>query len=70
MAENQLHLVAAAAGARTYAERSYRETIAEAAKHHSQAEIARAAGVTRQSIHAMLKQLAEKTDRGVRARTA
>lgn len=56
MAENYLHRVAAAAGAREFAERSYRETIAEAAKHHTQAEIARAAGVTRQSIHAMLRE--------------
>jgi predicted DNA-binding protein YlxM (UPF0122 family) len=55
MAENHLHRVAAAAGARTYAERSYRETITEAAKHHSQAEIARAAGVTKQGVHALLK---------------
>jgi site-specific recombinase XerD len=59
MAENHLHRVAAAAGARTYTERSYRETIAEAAKHHSQSEIAKAAGVTRQAIHAMLRALGD-----------
>jgi biotin operon repressor len=59
MAENHLHRVAAAAGARTFADRSYRETIAEAAKHHSQSEIAKAAGVTRQAIHSLLKSLGD-----------
>jgi len=51
---NTLHLVAAAAGARSYAERSYREAILEAAKTYSQADIARAAGVTRQAVHGLL----------------
>jgi transcriptional regulator with XRE-family HTH domain len=55
MASNTLHLVAAAAGARQYAEKSYRDAIREAAQTCSQADIARAAGVTRQSIQAMLK---------------
>lgn len=59
MAENHLHLVAAAAGARTYAERSYRETIAKAAKHHTQSEIAKAAGVSRQAVHSLLKSLGD-----------
>ena len=54
---NILHQVAAAAGAREYAERSYRETIIEAAKSHSQVDIARAAGVTKQAINGMLKSL-------------
>jgi Mn-dependent DtxR family transcriptional regulator len=56
---NTLHQVAAAAGARTYAERSYREAIIEAAKHYSQADIARAAGVSRQTVQEMLKRLSD-----------
>ncbi len=57
MAEtNLLHQVAAAAGARQYAEQSYREAVQEAARTHSQADIARAAGVSKQAISAMLKQ--------------
>ena len=60
---NTLHLVAAAAGARSYAERSYRETIIEAAKSCSQSDIARAAGVTKQAINGMLKSLSDSGER-------
>ena len=52
---NILHLVAAASGARSFAERSYREAIVEAAKTYSQVDIARAAGVTRQAVSSLLK---------------
>lgn len=52
---NTLHRVAAAAGARSFADRSYRETIIEAAKTHSQADIARAAGVSKQAVSSLLK---------------
>ncbi|MFA5053009.1 MAG: hypothetical protein WC565_03055 [Parcubacteria group bacterium] len=45
-----LVLVAAAAGAKAFAEHSYRESIVEAAKTHSYAEIARAAGISRQAV--------------------
>ena len=61
---NTLHLVAAAAGARQYAERSYREAIAEAAKTCPKADIARAAGVTRQAIQSMLRSLNDGGESG------
>jgi DNA-directed RNA polymerase sigma subunit (sigma70/sigma32) len=56
-----LHQLAAAAGAREYAERSYRELVVEAAKRYSIADVTRAAGVSRQAVHSMLKRAIEPT---------
>jgi transcription initiation factor TFIIIB Brf1 subunit/transcription initiation factor TFIIB len=55
-------LVAAAAGAKAYAERQYREAVLAASAQHSQRAIAEVAGVTQQTIQRMQQMFGCQTE--------
>jgi transposase len=55
MADQELNGVTATALARTAAELEHRQAIAEACESHSLAQVAKAAGVSKQAVHIMVK---------------